>query len=423
MNFQHPRPKYQIFISSTYGDLKVEREAVTWAILSARHIPVGMENFPAADDRGWKTITSAIDRSDYYVLIVAGRYGSLDKDGISWTEKEYRYAISKGIPVLAFIRDKKFISVDKTDENHDLMDKLAGFINRLSENHLYKSWSTKEELVSQVSNAIQVRILDDEESGNRRPGWFRGDEMPNINTVDEFARISSENSKLKDELQSLRELSSSVHHSQFTITDFLDAPVKESVSHENYCITDDEHLKNYDDLYRSSRWDLLALNIFCKLKLGILNNGKAIAEHVCIDLTFSHICGFFCGLNGGNLNGRDAVDFSALPAAKKERHPELIRRRGKNSISMRFRISRIPAGGIEFIPPILIFGEIENGVSIFDVDYKITGNTGSPTTGKLQREISSTKGLSLIPNSLMKASLDHLSHQFPELDFDSVFLK
>ena len=86
------RPKYQIFISSTYGDLRQEREAVTWAVLSARHIPAGMENFTATDDRGWETITSVIERSDYYVLIVAGRYGSVDTDGVSWTEKEYDYA-------------------------------------------------------------------------------------------------------------------------------------------------------------------------------------------------------------------------------------------------------------------------------------------------------------------------------------------
>jgi hypothetical protein len=65
------RPKYQVFISSTYADLREEREAVTWAILTARHIPVGMEAFTATDDRGWQTIKSVIDRSDYYVLILA----------------------------------------------------------------------------------------------------------------------------------------------------------------------------------------------------------------------------------------------------------------------------------------------------------------------------------------------------------------
>jgi hypothetical protein len=35
----------------------------------------------------WKIITDAIDVSDYYVLIVGHRYGSLTNKGISYTEK------------------------------------------------------------------------------------------------------------------------------------------------------------------------------------------------------------------------------------------------------------------------------------------------------------------------------------------------
>lgn len=42
--------------------------------------------------------------SDNYVLI-AGRYCRtlIESEGISYTEKEYNYAISKGIPVLSFV--------------------------------------------------------------------------------------------------------------------------------------------------------------------------------------------------------------------------------------------------------------------------------------------------------------------------------
>jgi len=44
-----PRPKYQVFISSTFSDLHAERQAVTLEVLAARHIPSGMESFPACD--------------------------------------------------------------------------------------------------------------------------------------------------------------------------------------------------------------------------------------------------------------------------------------------------------------------------------------------------------------------------------------
>jgi hypothetical protein len=136
-----PRPKYQVFISSTYGDLRDEREAVTWAILSARHIPAGMENFTATDDRGWETIKSVIDRSDYYVLILAGRYGSVYRRGKSWTEKEYEYAVLRNIPVLAFIRAKRSIRADAMDEDSGLRAKLEGFKRKVRDRHLCREWT------------------------------------------------------------------------------------------------------------------------------------------------------------------------------------------------------------------------------------------------------------------------------------------
>ena len=98
--------KYQIFISSTYTDLVEERKKVRDTILSMLHFPVGMEIFGAADEEQWEIIKDTIDSSDYYVLLVAHRYGSIIENGpdagISYTEKEYRYAKEKGIPILAF---------------------------------------------------------------------------------------------------------------------------------------------------------------------------------------------------------------------------------------------------------------------------------------------------------------------------------
>ncbi|WP_348652950.1 DUF4062 domain-containing protein [Polyangium sp. y55x31] len=61
---KRPRPKYQVFVSSTYTDLHDERERVIWGILNARHIPAGMENFTATNDRGWETIRRVIDLTD-----------------------------------------------------------------------------------------------------------------------------------------------------------------------------------------------------------------------------------------------------------------------------------------------------------------------------------------------------------------------
>jgi hypothetical protein len=48
--------KYQVFLSSTYKDLIVEREEVIQALLELDCIPVGMELFPAAADDQWTLI-------------------------------------------------------------------------------------------------------------------------------------------------------------------------------------------------------------------------------------------------------------------------------------------------------------------------------------------------------------------------------
>lgn len=38
--------RYQVFISSTFTDLKDERQAVLRAVLELDHMPAGMELFP-----------------------------------------------------------------------------------------------------------------------------------------------------------------------------------------------------------------------------------------------------------------------------------------------------------------------------------------------------------------------------------------
>jgi hypothetical protein len=86
---------YKVFVSSTYEDLREERAAVQKGLLQLGCLPVGMELFPAADEETWNFIKLQINDSDYYVVVVAGRYGSPGADGISFTEMEYDYAISQ----------------------------------------------------------------------------------------------------------------------------------------------------------------------------------------------------------------------------------------------------------------------------------------------------------------------------------------
>lgn len=103
--------KLQVFVSSTYTDLIEERQAAVEAILDAGHIPAGMELFKAGNESQLKTIYKWIDESDVYMLILGGRYGSVEsKSGKSYTQLEYEYALSKNIPVFAVVLSQSFLT-------------------------------------------------------------------------------------------------------------------------------------------------------------------------------------------------------------------------------------------------------------------------------------------------------------------------
>lgn len=122
--------KFSIFISSTYEDLKDERQALVGVTLESNFIPVGMEQFHAAPTSQWNVITKMIDECDLYLLIIGGRYGTIEEEaGISYTEKEYNYAKNKELPVLVLIKNPLTINENKKDTGDDKFDKMKKLEN------------------------------------------------------------------------------------------------------------------------------------------------------------------------------------------------------------------------------------------------------------------------------------------------------
>ena len=163
--------KYQVFVSSTYEDLQEERKKVMEALLQMNCFPVGMEFFNASDESQWDVIRSLIDECDYYVLIIAGRYGSIDEStGKSYTQKEYEYALSINIPTIAFLhKDVSFLPKAKTETNQLVEQKLESFKNDVKK-HLCKFWETSDSLAAQVVLSLNQLI-----KSKPRTGWVRAD--------------------------------------------------------------------------------------------------------------------------------------------------------------------------------------------------------------------------------------------------------
>lgn len=174
--------KYQVFVSSTYEDLKEERLAVISELLDISCIPVGMEQFPASPSSQWEYIKKMIDMSDYYILIVAGRYGLIDpEENISYTEKEYKYAKSENIPILAFLYDDiDNLPTKKTDDDRTQIER---FRKEVSNGRLIKYYSNAEDLRARVTAAMYQAT-----SSTPRPGWIRADEIENIPGLQDIAK-------------------------------------------------------------------------------------------------------------------------------------------------------------------------------------------------------------------------------------------
>ncbi|RKQ69583.1 uncharacterized protein DUF4062 [Litorimonas taeanensis] len=191
--------KYQVFISSTYVDLRQERQHVIQALLELDCIPSGMELFPAADEDQWSLIKSIIDECDYYILIVGGRYGSTNVEGISYTEMEYNYALSTGKPIIAFLhKDPSKIEVGKSESDVEGQKRLESF-RSLVQKKMCKFWASPEELGSVVS-----RSLINLQRKSPGVGWVRGDLVSDKEASQEILKLSKKVEELERQLNKAR---------------------------------------------------------------------------------------------------------------------------------------------------------------------------------------------------------------------------
>lgn len=177
--------RYQVFVSSTFEDLQEERREVMQALLSLDCIPTGMELFPAADDESWELIKRFIAGCDYYVVIVGGRYGSVGPNGKSYTEMEYDYAVSAGLPVLAFLHgDPGSIPASKTENTDEGKVSLKAFRDKIEAAHHAKYWKVTEGLSGSVAISMSALMKI-----RPRIGWVRADQAGDENSAQEILRL------------------------------------------------------------------------------------------------------------------------------------------------------------------------------------------------------------------------------------------
>ncbi len=161
--------KYQVFISSTYEDLKEERKEITQALLEMNCIPTGMEMFQASDDTQWELIKKVIASCDYYIVVVAGRYGSIHPaTQKSYTQMEYEYALEIQIPIIGFLyKNPDELPAYRLEKSKKNQKKLEQF-KQLVRQKMVRFWSDKSELAAVVTKSMYNIIRT-----HPRKGWSR----------------------------------------------------------------------------------------------------------------------------------------------------------------------------------------------------------------------------------------------------------
>ena len=172
------KPIYKIFVSSTYEDLIEERLKVMSTIVQSGHLPIGMEQFPAAPIDAFEYIKMLIDNSDYYLLLLAGKYGSIyPSTGKSFTQMEYEYAVAKGIPVIFLTYENvDELPLKKSEGNDETKKLLEAFRKQAGTSVLRQTWKSIDELAYKVKDSIEKTI-----ELMPRIGWVRADSI-NIET-------------------------------------------------------------------------------------------------------------------------------------------------------------------------------------------------------------------------------------------------
>ena len=205
------KKKLQVFVSSTYVDMLPERQAAVEAILRAGHIPAGMELFASGDESQWETIRSWIDDSDIFVLILGGRYGSLEpKSGKSYIELEYEYASKKKKPLFAAVISEVYLTAKVKSVGPDAMERTNG--------HLLQAF--RETVTRKIcrffgdTNELKLIVFESLSNFARNEGlvgWIRGSDVIDPKaTLEEISRLQTENTTLKSQIKDLETLLSSV---------------------------------------------------------------------------------------------------------------------------------------------------------------------------------------------------------------------
>jgi len=165
--------KLGIFIGSTRKDLSHARHAVIDAVLSAGHIPSGMELWAAGHIPTVEAIEKHLNLCDIHIIILGARYGSIVKEKMSFTEWEYQRSKKQNRPIIAFLLETEAFEKSIQDQSELFKKRLIKFRDELERNALCRYFTPENvqtigiDCINSINEAINSGALSD------GVGWIR----------------------------------------------------------------------------------------------------------------------------------------------------------------------------------------------------------------------------------------------------------
>jgi hypothetical protein len=123
----------RIFVSSTFKDLRLERESAQDSLRRSELVPWGMELFVSEPSKPLDVCLGQVQLSDAVILIIGFMAGSLipESPELTYTRAEFELAQKLGRPVFAFFKTEGGVPVNKETDG-DKKKALDDFKNALT---------------------------------------------------------------------------------------------------------------------------------------------------------------------------------------------------------------------------------------------------------------------------------------------------
>lgn len=145
----------RIYVSSTYSDLKDEREQVRLSLRRLGHEDVAMEYYVAGSQRPIDKCLQDVAASDLYIGVFAFRYGYIPHGYTkSITELEYRKAVELGKAcIILLLEEDALWPISKVELS--AIDKIKKFHEELKERHVVSFFTDKDNIEARVTQAVR----------------------------------------------------------------------------------------------------------------------------------------------------------------------------------------------------------------------------------------------------------------------------